>query len=362
LAGKIIMDAIRLCLAAIGAALLLVPTSARAQAVQDLPISSFTDVLSSYGGWIDVPVFGHVWQPDAGIVGSDFRPYGSNGHWAYTSAGWTFVSGYDWGWATFHYGRWVWLSNYRWVWVPGSVWAPAWVDWRYSGTYVGWFPMAAPGYVTGPYDYERGWTIVSAQHLTSTSLMSHAVEARRVSEIHATMTPVTVKGAFSAGPPRATIAHAMGQKIPVTTLEKVGALPRPVPAAKPGTVSPGAENHASRVITIAANPAFDKPQSHSGSQPSPGSSVHPGSSGGSLTIPPSHPQEQQPAHWGSRVAAASSSSRSSGTSGTTWGGAAGSHSSSSSNSRSHGGGGTVDSTYYPGRHSGGVIHSGGRHR
>src|SRR5688572_16631158 len=62
----------------------------------------FYDDLSPYGQWINNPEFGHVWVPRL----SGFRPYYSNGHWAYTNYGWTWVSNYNWGWAPFHYGRW----------------------------------------------------------------------------------------------------------------------------------------------------------------------------------------------------------------------------------------------------------------
>src|ERR1700749_3701227 len=62
----------------------------------------FYDELSPYGQWIDYPDYGYVWQPN---VDADFRPYETNGYWAYSDYGWTWVSNYSWGWATFHYGR-----------------------------------------------------------------------------------------------------------------------------------------------------------------------------------------------------------------------------------------------------------------
>src|SRR3569833_588337 len=63
----------------------------------------FYDELSPYGSWIDYPDYGYVWAP---AVDNDFRPYATNGSWVYSDYGWTWASGYDWGWATFHYGRW----------------------------------------------------------------------------------------------------------------------------------------------------------------------------------------------------------------------------------------------------------------
>ena len=46
----------------------------------------FYDELSPYGQWIDYPDYGYVWQPN---VGPDFRPYETNGYWAYSDYGWT---------------------------------------------------------------------------------------------------------------------------------------------------------------------------------------------------------------------------------------------------------------------------------
>ncbi len=82
-----------------------------------------------------------IWVPSRSVVGASFTPYASGGSWAYTDSGWMFESDWDWGWAPFHYGRWYREPRYGWVWVPGSVWAPAWVDWRFGGGVVGWAPL-----------------------------------------------------------------------------------------------------------------------------------------------------------------------------------------------------------------------------
>src|SRR5262245_54374053 len=66
----------------------------------------FYQTLSPYGDWVYVSHFGRVWRPYRAIVGVDFRPYLTDGHWVYTDYGWSFESDYDWGWAPFHYGRW----------------------------------------------------------------------------------------------------------------------------------------------------------------------------------------------------------------------------------------------------------------
>lgn len=102
-------------------------------------LQTFYDELSPYGTWIQDPQYGYVWRPD--VDQTQFRPYYTDGRWAMTEYGNTWVSNYDWGWAPFHYGRWV-YNNYRqWIWLPDTNWGPAWVDWRSGGGYYGWAPM-----------------------------------------------------------------------------------------------------------------------------------------------------------------------------------------------------------------------------
>ncbi|KLT64917.1 DUF6600 domain-containing protein [Pedobacter sp. BMA] len=106
----------------------------------NVSMQTFYDELSPYGTWIQDPQYGYVWRPD--VDQSEFRPYYTNGRWAMTEYGNTWVSSYDWGWAPFHYGRWV-INGYRqWIWLPDTTWGPAWVDWRSGDGYYGWAPMA----------------------------------------------------------------------------------------------------------------------------------------------------------------------------------------------------------------------------
>lgn len=106
----------------------------------NVSLQTFYDELSPYGTWIQDTQYGYVWRPD--VDQSDFRPYYTNGRWAMTEYGNTWVSNYDWGWAPFHYGRWV-INSYRqWIWLPDTNWGPAWVDWRSGDGYYGWAPMA----------------------------------------------------------------------------------------------------------------------------------------------------------------------------------------------------------------------------
>lgn len=124
------------------------PPAARAQvgisANVDIQIgapSDFYQPLESSGTWVDVPQYGRCWQPRG--VEADWQPY-TVGHWEWTDAGWYWASDESWGWACYHYGSWNHDARYGWCWIPGTEWAPAWVDWRYSDAYIGWAPCG-PG-------------------------------------------------------------------------------------------------------------------------------------------------------------------------------------------------------------------------
>jgi hypothetical protein len=136
-------DMIKLPAIVLGLLLLLSGTAQKVMAQgEDVSLQSFYDELSPYGTWIQDPQYGYVWRPD--VEQSDFRPYYTNGRWAMTEYGNTWVSNYDWGWGPFHYGRWVYNRYNQWVWIPDTTWGPAWVSWRTGGGYYGWAPMG-PG-------------------------------------------------------------------------------------------------------------------------------------------------------------------------------------------------------------------------
>ncbi len=110
----------------------------QARADISVPIDFFYDALSPHGDWVYTDTYGYVWQP--GLAQQDeWAPY-ADGNWAYTDAGWTWISNEDFGWATYHYGRWIRMSG-GWFWVPGNEWAPSWVSWRQADDYVGWAPL-----------------------------------------------------------------------------------------------------------------------------------------------------------------------------------------------------------------------------
>ena len=73
--------------------------------------------LSAYGTYEDLPGYGVAWQPNG--VDSDWDPF-DNGAWCdYPDWGWTFVSGYPWGWTPFYYGNWFYVHGRGWWWRPG---------------------------------------------------------------------------------------------------------------------------------------------------------------------------------------------------------------------------------------------------
>ncbi|MGH8174512.1 MAG: DUF6600 domain-containing protein [Rhodanobacteraceae bacterium] len=135
--------------------------------------------LDDYGGWSDVPDYGHVWYPTNVAVG--WAPYRS-GHWSWIDPwGWTWVDTAAWGFAPFHYGRWAYVGN-RWGWCPGPVnvrpiYAPALVafvggaGWGVGvnvGGPVGWFPL-------GPRDVYVPWYGASQSYFTNVNVHNTTV-------------------------------------------------------------------------------------------------------------------------------------------------------------------------------------------
>ncbi len=130
------------------------PPAATEEVIEDDPeahqkaVEEFAPRLEPYGRWVDDSRYGRVWVPSRTIVGSEFVPYSTGGHWSLTpDDDWIWVSDYPFGSITFHYGRWVWTTGSYWGWVPGYVYAPAWVDFHVGAVgYIGWAPLA-PRYV-----------------------------------------------------------------------------------------------------------------------------------------------------------------------------------------------------------------------
>jgi hypothetical protein len=182
----------------------------------------FRDTLSPYGSWVNVDGR-EVWQPSADVVGSDFQPYATGGTWVNSDYGWTFNTGWSWGWAPFHYGRWFWSDGYGWCWWPNRQWAPAWVDWRYGGGYVGWAPLAPAGFRVVVSPYHPYWTFVGTTSFVLPNVYRYAVPVGRVAGIYGATVSIhtTFAGAggrWYVGPPPEHIAAAVGAPIPRATL------------------------------------------------------------------------------------------------------------------------------------------------
>ena len=121
-----------------------------AQASGSVQINSREDFeapLTPCGTWIEVSGYGRCFRP-AGVA-VEWRPY-CYGHWVWTDCGWYWASDEPWAWACYHYGTWVDDPVDGWVWVPGIEWAPAWVEWRFGGGFIGWAPCAPRGVVVAP--------------------------------------------------------------------------------------------------------------------------------------------------------------------------------------------------------------------
>ena len=106
------MKLMKRILLAVTILVLVLPAMRQVEAGTDVSIDFFYDNLGSDGSWVEVADYGYCWQPIVTVSNSKWRPY-SDGYWAYTDVGWTWVSYEDFGWATYHYGRWVRLRDRR---------------------------------------------------------------------------------------------------------------------------------------------------------------------------------------------------------------------------------------------------------
>jgi len=215
--------------------MLFVPDKSKAQDGGYISDQEFYDQLAPYGTWVQDDYYGDVWIPN---VDQDFRPYATNGYWAQTEYGNTWVSDYPWGWATFHYGRWHYDDYYGWEWIPGHHWAPAWVSWRHGGGYYGWAPLDAGisisisigGGYNAPDNY---WVCAPERYMNSPQIYNYyAPHTRVVNIIHNTTivnnTYVHGKETYATGPRPADIQAITHRPVTVYKINNAG---------KPGAAS-----------------------------------------------------------------------------------------------------------------------------
>lgn len=155
------------------------PVMAQTASSGTINYQTFYNDLSPYETWINYPGVGEVWHPD---VGSDFRPYATNGYWENTDQGWYWDSNYDWGWAPFHYGNWFYDSTYGWLWEPGYEWSPAWVTWGDTDNSYAWAPLAPEGITLSdrhvPHDYY--WNMVDRKDIYDRNLSSKLANENQI--------------------------------------------------------------------------------------------------------------------------------------------------------------------------------------
>ena len=219
----------------LGMAAPLAPTPARAN--DAVPIDFFYDALSPYGDWISTPNYGYVWQP---LVAQQpgWAPY-ADGSWAYTDAGWTWISNEDFGWITYHYGRWIQMQQ-GWMWVPGNDWAPAWVSWRQTQGQIGWAPLPPEaawypgtgfgGWTDGYYDVGPGYynVVPMGAFASATSLLPCIMDRNRnfgfygqsVNVTHMSYMPDVTNHIFVGGPDPQRINGFGGNQVRRLTLRR----------------------------------------------------------------------------------------------------------------------------------------------
>ncbi|MFO0624248.1 MAG: DUF6600 domain-containing protein [Polyangiales bacterium] len=179
------------------------PTTARAIA----------QATEGHGAWVSSPTYGAVWLP---AQPAGFVPYVTDGRWLPTDAGWFWQSTLPWGDLAFHYGRWV-SWNARWAWVPGTQFAPAWVDWRLGDGWVAWAPQAPRGAPTG-----ASFVYCRADQALQPQLAQGVVQGAAASSLYPRTQPVPASAGYLGA------VYAFGPPQPE------GVAPTPLQAITPG--------------------------------------------------------------------------------------------------------------------------------
>ena len=218
---------------------------------ENADISYFYSSLSEDGSWTNDKEYGWSWSPAIAASDSNWRPYVDNGSWVYTDNGWYWNSGYNWGWAAFHYGRWSHREN-RWYWHPDNVWGSSWVSWRNNDNYYGWAPLTPLArtdssggldvkLTTGNFDHniglsERDYCFVHSNNFLEVNLHKHEIPQTEVVTIYNNTVVInnyttTNNHVVNHGIPVKTVAVATKQEIkPVTIVDNPAKSGEPVHA------------------------------------------------------------------------------------------------------------------------------------
>ncbi len=122
--------------------------------IQNLPGAVFYFAQkygNMYGEWIWDDYYGYIWRPfinDYRYPWGDWAPYYC-GRWATAGKQMFWVPEEPWGWVPYHLGIWQWDKKLGWVWMPGSMFAPAWVDWEFFMGYAAWRPWSVFDWMYG---------------------------------------------------------------------------------------------------------------------------------------------------------------------------------------------------------------------
>ena len=266
-------------------------------------LTDFHAALDSNGTWVDDGVYGTVWVPSTTVVGPDFVPYSTAGHWVYDDD-YVWVSDYEWGWAPFHYGRWVWIDGRGWAWIPGRVYRGAWVAWSVNDgySYVGWAPMG-PAFiwvggsaVIWTNYYAPRYVYCGRGEVFSPTVGSRVVYGDRASNIAQGMHPYTpATPGVGGGPQPASLGYA-ATAVPRSNPQSAG-LARAQQFSRPSTATSLGAHAPTRVTTPSSVSTGMRPPASAGTHGVPGGQTMPHPppvTGGRKYVPPTSTPAPRP--------------------------------------------------------------------
>ena len=245
--------------------------------------------LDANGSWYDVPGQGQIWSPyDASNPG--FDPYGY-GNWTYSPGfGYTWASGYSWGYMPFQCGAWNFYDGFGWGWAPGmGGCSPWWGLGLYGGPNIGFFP---PGYrpVRRPISPPRP---IGGHPVPLVAVNRHYTFASTAFPVRNANTPVRIgeatvtavrplpsrevyaREAFVAGANRASPANQGSRPSYVSSRPTAGGSGQPAPAYRAPQTAP-----ANRSSSSSANHSSGSSPHSSGGYSGGGGASHPSGGGG----------------------------------------------------------------------------------